>query len=495
MESIKNALNYGKWKTKNVINENNARLLTIPAETLLSANRFDIALKVHYGRLRSLGMGKAWREKVYEEQALRITGPSNKIKEYDGSGKENLKDFLYAYHSLLDATDTNTLPAIPISSNWIPLDGAHRIATSILKEAPVKTVQFDNEFNIISNFAFYSTHKNGHGPCSSDVLDEGLIEYCRVKRTAAIALIFPCVGNAQQAIKKLEQIADIVHLRKVFMSLEAGSVLLRQVYMGHEWTKWSTQQSGFNHKVKSCFPFSGKVRVVLLDNFAPEQLRDTKEKIRQLYDLGKHSIHITDSTQETLITAKALFNKNSVNLLENSKSKYIESFHDQLSAFREWLTDAGLDSELVCIDSGSVLASFGLREIRDIDFLYHGDESTLPPCPTGIACHNETETLYGKKVNEIVADPNNHYWYMGLKFCTPELVKSMKMSRGETKDKIDINLLNQVIADQHFNKFQLIVSFASNACWQIKLLLKRDIQIAKRRLYPFLVKLGILKRN
>ena len=442
--NIISALSYGKWKDHPFIKESPARFLDLPAYDLLGAYRFDIAIKAHYARLSWQGMAKAWREHAYAEQALRITGPNKEIQEHDGTGKIGLDTFLKVFEGLIRADNHEKFPHVPLNKNLIPIDGAHRIAASIIQKNSIKAVHIDCPQNITSTASYYAGTEHGHDPCDPDVLDAGAVEYCRIRDTAAIALVFPCASNPDKAVEELGQIADIVYQKTIFMPPKAGRILLRQAYMGHEWVNFSAEDSGFDHKVRSCFPHSGYMQVVLIDNFKIKDLRPAKEKIRAFYKLGKHSIHITDSTQETLLIAKALFNDNSRSLMTQYSGQYLPAFHQKLSDFKNWMNHNAIDPEHICLVSSTVLSAYGLRECNDLDILY-SPSLTLPNgLPKGVGTHHEIAKMYGHDIKDILGDPRLHFWYMGIKFCTPELVRTMKATRGERKDKLDLALLRKI---------------------------------------------------
>ena len=49
-----------------------------------------------------------------------------------------------------------------------------------------------------------------------------------------------------------------------------------------------------------------------------------KDKIREVFNVGKHSVHITDTKEEAIRTARVVFNDNSIHFLNYAKpNKYI----------------------------------------------------------------------------------------------------------------------------------------------------------------------------
>ena len=175
------ALGYGKWRDHPLIKESRARFLDLPARDLLGAYRFDIAIKAHYARLSWKGMAKAWREHAYAEQALRITGPDKEIRgNMMVQAKPVLMNFLVYSKGLYVLMIVGTFPHVPLDENLIAMDGAHRIAASIVRGNSVRAIQIDSTQNMPSTALYYAGLEHGHDPCDPDVLDAGAVEYCRI---------------------------------------------------------------------------------------------------------------------------------------------------------------------------------------------------------------------------------------------------------------------------------------------------------------------------
>jgi hypothetical protein len=410
-----------------------------PSE-LLTPNRFDIAIKCLYGRLWVERRGKSWRNYAYYEQALRITGPGKNIREFDGTGKHGVEQFKAGFKSLLTKLDPNDIPVVPVDRSLVAFDGAHRVASACVIGRSVNAARINVQSNVLASAEFFQGISHGHPPCPKEILDEAAIEYCRIKEGMVLVLIFPTVTSEQFTFEKLSELGTVVYKKKIELTPDAGAALLRQIYLGQPWLNEQGESSGFTHKVKSCFPFPGTLNAILLDNCNSKKIRSTKELIRTYYDVGNHSIHITDGEEEVLMAAQILFNDNSINLLRIG-GNYLPGFHSMLFRYRNWLEQSGLNRESFCVDGSACLALLGLRECRDIDFLYHGDIKLLQDLPEKIECHNSQQELYSHVISDIVSDPRLHCWYMGVKFCIPSLILEMKQRRNETKDRVDVALL------------------------------------------------------
>jgi hypothetical protein len=98
-----------------------------------------------------------------------------------------------------------------------------------------------------------------------------------------------------------------------------------------------------------------------------------------------------------------------------------------------------------CIDSGGVLAAYGLRDTGgDLDYLYRADGIHQRESPGRISNHLSQSQFFTESIDEIITNPQKHFYYLGHKFATLDVVRNMKIRRSEEKDKQDIYLINKV---------------------------------------------------
>jgi hypothetical protein len=62
-----------------------------------------------------------------------------------------------------------------------------------------------------------------------------------------------------------------------------------------------------------------------------------------------------------------------------------------------------------------------------------------------IGSHDSQLRYYSYFKDEIILNPELYFYFDGLKFCIPEIVYKMKLSRNEEKDKIHVNKLENLI--------------------------------------------------
>ena len=102
------------------------------------------------------------------------------------------------------------------------------------------------------------------------------------------------------------------------------------------------------------------------------------------------------------------------------------------------------NKEDYCITSSSILTLYGLSECNDIDFLtldneYKSHNNDL------IGSHENQLKYYSYSKDDMILNPELHFYYGGYKFVTPKVVYEMKKNRGEDKDKIHIELLKNIL--------------------------------------------------
>ena len=99
------------------------------------------------------------------------------------------------------------------------------------------------------------------------------------------------------------------------------------------------------------------------------------------------------------------------------------------------------------MDASAVLSVYGLRECRDLDFLYRGEN--IETNVLDVNCHNFDAHDYIIGKDEIIFNPENHFYYEGIKFATLETIRDMKINRNEEKDRRDVALINSCLGEDN----------------------------------------------
>ena len=114
-------------------------------------------------------------------------------------------------------------------------------------------------------------------------------------------------------------------------------------------------------------------------------------------------------------------------------------FQSLLGDYRIFTKDR--DKEDYCIDGSAVMAAYGLRDCRDLDFLDRAGAQCLGP----INNHNEEIKYHAISKDDILYNPSNHFWHSGVKFVALHTLNEMKMKRNEQpKDVNDLELIRRI---------------------------------------------------
>ena len=407
-------------------------LLEKPAKELLVPERFDLIAKYLYVKYKELNIKSDFAKKLYLEHIKVFNG----FFENDGSGKIGEEAFLKSFDDLISSIkregfDINSI--IPLSQGVL-LDGAHRVAVSMFfnKEIPCVELQMDPPNY---NYAFFEERG-----LKRDYLDAMAYEYAKLKDNTYIVIIWPTAeGKEKELSEILNSYGKIVYRKDVYLNRNGSVQLIRQVYKRESWIGSSRSNFiGARNKASWCFKGTGPLRVFLFES--NNDLVEMKEKIRNMYGVGKHSVHVNDDHKETVELAGLFFNKNSIHWLNNSLLRELSWFERLFKDYKEFIKKEGIDPDNACLVGSATLAAYGIRDVRDIDFII------FPDClETGfkeIDCHNAELKEYPKKRDEIIFDPDNYFVVDGYKFASLELVKLMKEKRGEVKDKEDLKMIS-----------------------------------------------------
>ena len=349
------------------------------------------------------------------------------------------------------------------------MNGAHRIAAGIMFGAAIKTAGPTNEGQLDCGAEYFRNKTNFvKDGLATKYLDAIALEFAGYKTTARLVTLFPSADiPLDLARQTLSKYCDIIYEKSIKLSDLGAFNYTLNLYAGEPWI--GNQKNGYpgiQEKKHHCFQSDRETVVFLVDPYpapwSPEDnLRTAKEEIRELCGIGNHSIHINDTAQETWILSTSVFNENSLHFLNNSKLNTLESpfnkFTDQFVKFMKWQQRNRKIATLrdrchhigradYCIDASSTLSAYGIREGRDLDFLSHGHyvKTEIPD----VNCHNLDAHHYDQSISDIIYNPDNHFWHMGYKFATLEVIRKMKINRNEPKDQIDVSLINEVLSGQ-----------------------------------------------
>jgi hypothetical protein len=307
-------------------------------------------------------------------------------------------------------------------------------------------------------------------------VEKAVCKFLELPENCYVACIWPrAKGKAKELGSLFEK---VIYKKSIDLSWHGAHNLLAEVYAGEAWLgPRESNFPGVKAKLSECFTGKGSLRIVAFQSGSLEQVVELKEKIRQLYGCGKHSVHITDTRAEAIRLSRVLFNSNSLDFLERGAPSAFGKTLDQLDAFRGFLSKNQVGAEDLVLDSSAVLALYGLREANDIDYL---SEKSLPVVVEGIDSHDSELVFHKTKKLDLIYDSRFFFYFDGLKGLSVEQVAVMKVNRGEEKDQKDLQLIGSALGPRRFGTVA--------ATWQRYLFLRAK---ARRSFIAMLRKVGV----
>lgn len=435
--------------------ENNNELINSEPLNILSPNRLDVMAKHLYARFFDKKYPMDWADKVYKEHLRILTG----FEEQDGSGKKGYKCFVECYQRLLLSIKQNGFEKdkgwLPITEKGDLVDGSHRLAASIYfhKKVPVLKVGHNSHQFGASFFSNAGLPKV--------VLESLVLEYCRIKPSVKVAVLFPVGAFLEQTVRGILRAQGVILYEKSLHLTYQGRInLISNLYEGEDWVETKEDISpGVIQHVSERFQAETPVLFYFFESNQVDKLIEIKKNIRNLIGLGNNSLHINDTARETERLAEIILNENGVHWLNNARCGTMQNFRKLFDQYKEWLRENTLDNEKFCLDGSAALAAYGLRDVGDLDYLVYG--SISEECPHQSVSNHQEEIIFHKQsLEEIIFHPENYFYFNGVKIVSLKVLAQMKACRNELKDQNDLARFKRLI-DNQGNQFWLE--------WELKL--------------------------
>jgi len=421
------------------------KTLSIPfnSNQLFKWNRFDLPIKNMFLKFYDKNINSNFGEEMYKEHLKLWNG----FKEYNNPNKNTFKAFKDDFINIFNDIKTNKFDwgrsPIVVDSNKHLLNGSHRTAASsyLNSESKFQIGQDKKDGQKVCDYKMFNDLK-----LSEKYMDASALELVRKNKNLLLVSLFPSAINNRHLVDNiLLKYSNIAYKKDIVLNPNGAFNYTLQLYKGEEWAgNWYNNFAGFRDKSNLCFVNQNPMTVYLIEIKDLSLARQIKEEIRQIYNIGNHSVHINDTHEETLRLSRCLFNSNSIHFLNNSKLSNYQTFQSQLNYFEQYLIANNLDLEEYCIAASSVLSLYGLREGKDLDYLHFSPH--IIQGHQDVSSHNEYGVgRYSKDKDDIIFNPDNHFYFGNLKVASLNVIKDLKLKRGEEKDYIDIDLINTVI--------------------------------------------------
>lgn len=429
----------------------------IDPRELLTPNRFDLMAKYIYVQFQDLALRSNWGKEIYLNHLQSWCNffsdlPPTNIPNYKCADpyerKTKPEEWITSFNKVISSIQRDgfrgDVSVVSYNKNTkILLDGGHRVATSLYYNRPIPCRVFERGGEPVH------AQQLLHNGMPRKYCDAMAYQYAKLKDTTFVVCLFPVAqGHLQEVVDRMNAYGEIVYHKDVFLNQNGAKNLVKIFYEGEPWIgDRSSNYAGANVKVAYSFPPESTqfpMHVFLFECSSLDKVQAAKKGIRDLFKMGNHSVHINDTHAETIRLAQTLFNENSIHFINNSEEKGFLRFESLMGVLTKKIEETGCDPEYLCIDSSSVLAAYGLRDCNDLDILHY------QPLPKEISSqylidsHNDEARYHLTTIDDLIFNPENHFYYRGVKFVSLDRLAQMKAKRNEPKDRKDIQLISKV---------------------------------------------------
>lgn len=370
---------------------------TVVPERLLVPDRMDIALKLYYIDAKVRGLEMEAAQGLFLRQVSAITAFTN--KENGNAEKNSANCFLEVFDKLIEdfkkGCYDSSKSIIPVSDDGIILDGAHRVACAIYFHQPIEVIRFPHIKRANPDFhpGKYDYRYFQNYLLPQEDLDIAALQYAKyTQRKLYLACLWPAATGEETREKAIGLLPSVVCRKSIKMSYQAFSSFVAQVYHTESWVgNFGDGFDGVHSKALPCYNEKNNLTCIL---FEPKETLDIvalKDSIRKFFSLEKHSIHITDLTDDAKRICQIVFNNSSLKALEYIQPANLKKMNDVFQ---------NTEGEKVFNIS---IAMFLCGLTKDFLFGYLSDDAIKK----------------GSSYNDLLFDNTATFVYMGRRFVFP----------------------------------------------------------------------------
>ena len=419
-------------------------------EITLNPQRFDLMAKYLYIKHHDKNLKCSFFKDLYIAHLRTF----NNCYEYPDPNlphqktKQTPDDFIEQFNLLIENMKNNgfdTNYPIPVGQNNIIINGAHRLVTSYYLNIPPCLKKCNENGNPDYNYNFFLNRPGTNPSLDRLYADTMALEYINHNKNIRAMIIYP-TAFTQNKIKNIFDIIEnygYIYYKKISKLNKNGiNNLVKEIYRGEEWIGGMFPK-GYSPGGKAMRCVTDKdfpTILVLIEMKDLNKCIELKEKCRDLFNLGKHSVHMSDYTEDTYRIGCSLLNDNSIHFLNygtndisiNTRQLLIEYFNKIKNKKDDY-----------CLTSSLILEMYNLRQAKDIDYLH--ENNVKIDINENIGLHDGIWlSYYQQHHHEIIYNPKNHFYINGYKFATLNVIKEMKKKRNEKKDIDDLIIITKL---------------------------------------------------
>ena len=431
-------------------------------ELELTHNRFDLAFKLYFLQALDMEQSSDYRELCYKQHIKAFS--EGTYSEPNNPEKNSYQQFKIIFETLfnsikIDGFDANK-SLIPLAQDGSILNGAHRTAATIFFAQSASVLQTQLPPRIFDYLYF---KQRGVPTAMLDAVAQTFIEY---DPKCFLAIIWPAANGHDSEVEKI--LAHVVYKKSVKLNYNGAHNILAEAYQSEPWLGDEKNNfPGIKNKLVACFPNFKEVKVCLFKADNLEQVLQLKEQVRDLFNIGKHAIHITDSQEETLRLGRLLLNDNGVHFLNYALPR--KFFTGVISTA---VRNVAVEIEPVIWDERILMNLYGLQKYD----IKAAEQQTAIDKYFDENFHD---------INELIDHPKNYFWYKNRKYMALKTLLAMKVERNLPQDIKDIALIKPLMTDSKWRENVDVI------CCQLYFKKIKFITSIKLTIARILIKLGL----
>ena len=415
----------------------------------ITPERFDLIAKYLYIKFYEKKIKSNFFIELYHKHLLTFNKcyePKDPNLPHQKS-KNNINEFIESFNFLINDIKNkgfNENFPIPIGKNNIIINGSHRLMVSYFFNIQPKFIIINKNGDKKYNFNFFSNRKKGFPKLDLIYTDTIALEYIRHNKKLRAMIIYPIANhknNISNIFNIIHQYGYIYYIKRINLNMNGVNNLIKELYRGEEWIG-GLFPKGVSGKTKKCVSnYKYPTILILISIIDTNKLIELKEKCRKIFNLEKHSLHMTDYQKDTYRVGCSLLNKNSIHFLNYGTNDISDDSKKLLIKYYSLIKQ---NSEDYCITSSLIMEMYGLRKANDLDYL---NFNNMEINDDKINIHKDKWLkFYHKNKDDIIYNPNYHFYFNGYKLISLEVLKKMKQNRKEKKDINDLKLMYQSLS-------------------------------------------------
>ena len=400
---------------------------------LVIKNRIDLVIGIEYVDYYE----NTYNTDFFKDLHIEYKRAWNGLNEDNCEGKkEHLERFNNLINDIKDK-QTNIVEVIIYNYKneyWV-INGYHRISTLIYYNLN-KNLRIETHEKPVKNKNYYPTDINF---LKKKKYDKKYCDYTILNFLKYYYKNFNCIilfPNNKNLPKNLFEEIEKQYIYDIDISINNfknnfKDNFIQLLYYEEGWCK----NGNYKRKAKNCFNNGENLKIYFVEKQELKILENYKKIVREYYNKGKDSIHIPD-TQKECDSLLDLLNYNTLSFMNHTPSLYINfpNFNKLFQELKQFCKENNIDTKKICITSSSVLSVYGIRDCSDMDLFI--DKKYIDFFKkTSFDNHNKytIDKHYSKHYEDIIYNPDNHFYYQSIKFCNLSIILNYKKYRVKNK--------------------------------------------------------------